>query len=117
MGRIRKTRPEDSEQWSSLVASVQGVELLWSSVLVWDGHTESMLIARAGAIQWGDFATWAGALATLLAVVVALFLGLRPSWEERKRRPVIGVEVGEIDSLSARSSTGQMLRSTDYESP
>jgi hypothetical protein len=56
-----------------------------------------MFLATSGQIQWGDFATWAGAVATLLAVIVALFLGLWPAWEQRRRRPILDVEVGEIE--------------------
>jgi hypothetical protein len=54
----------------------------------------SRMIAR---VQLGDLGTWMGALATLLAVLVALIVAFWPTWRDRRRRPVLLISVGEIE--------------------
>lgn len=55
------------------------------------------MVEAVGAVQWGDAGTWAGAIGSFAAVAAALFIALRPERIQRQRRPVLDVEIGEIE--------------------
>ena len=56
-----------------------------------------MVLALVGDVQWGDVGTWAGAVGSLAAVVAALYIALRPERLQRQRKPVLVIELGEVE--------------------
>jgi len=43
--------------------------------------------------DWGNVADWAGAIASLAAVIAALFIAFRESWSLKKQRLLIATEM------------------------
>lgn len=55
------------------------------------------LLLAASRVQWGDVATWVGAGVSVLAIITALYLAIRPGWSQQKLRPVLELELDTIE--------------------
>jgi hypothetical protein len=60
-------------------------------------------------VHLGDVATWAGAIASFLAVATALFIALRPDRLRRRHRPRLHIELGEIEPYERAVMSGTQV--------
>jgi hypothetical protein len=70
--------------------------------MIYSGGTHPRCAMLAGVlghvqVQWGDVGTWAAAAATFLAVLVALFVALLPSLQQKRQKPVLVLVFGEVE--------------------